>query len=286
MIKYPFEVKYIDIGNKLNIAYCEEGSGPQTLLFIHGLANYIPVFKHNILGLKEQAKCVAIDLPGNGLSSHGDFPFSIFFYAETVARFIQKQDLKEVVLAGHSMGGQIALVVALRYPHLVQKLVLLAPSGLEYYTETEASMMKSMLSFGSMMYGDASGLESAINGSYYHAQKKDALHIIKDLLELMKGEQGKYWRKMVQSNIEAMLNEQVFPFLPQVQQKTLILYGQQDAFIPNKMMHFTESIKSICERVVKLMPAAQYEIIPHSGHFLQIESAPKVNQYIQDFLKA
>ena len=48
MIKYPYQVKYAEIGNDIKLAYCDEGSGDQTLLFVHGLANYIPVFKHNI----------------------------------------------------------------------------------------------------------------------------------------------------------------------------------------------------------------------------------------------
>ncbi|OYU94953.1 MAG: hypothetical protein CFE21_14855 [Bacteroidetes bacterium B1(2017)] len=286
MIKYPFPVHKCDIGSNLEIAYCDEGSGDQTLLFIHGLANYIPVFKHNIEGLKGQFRCVAIDLPGNGLSSRGDYPYSMFFYAESLARFITQLDLQNVVLVGHSMGGQISLILSLRYPTLISKLVLLAPSGLEFYNDFECSMMKGLLSFGGMMYGDAMSLEAAIENSYYHEQKKDAKHIVKDLIHLMQGEQGKYWRKMVQTNIEAMLNEQVFKFLPQINQKTLIVFGKQDAFIPNKLMHVGETTESIAKKGAALIPNCQVEIIHHSGHFVQIESADKVNALITKFIEA
>lgn len=284
MIKYPFEVHRADLGNAIQMAYCDEGAGPYTLLFIHGLANYLPVFRHNINELKLHYRCIAIDLPGNGLSSKGDYPYSMFFYAETVARFIQKQQLQNVVLVGHSMGGQISLILSLRHPQLVHKLVLLAPSGLEPFSEMESGIIKTMLNFGNMLYGDAMSLEAAIQNSYYHEAKKDAKHIIRDLLQLMQGEEGRYWRQMVKCNIEAMLDEQVFPFLPQLQQETLILLGKNDSFIPNTLIHLTESAETIGQRAVATIPRAHYEVLKHCGHFVQIEAAATVNDRICQFL--
>jgi len=284
MINYPFPVNHCDIGSNIQIAYCDEGTGSQTLLFVHGLANYIPVFKHNIVELKQYTRCVAIDLPGNGLSSHGDYPFTLIFYAETLARFIQKMELTNVVLVGHSMGGHVSLLTALRYPNLVNKLVLLGSSGLEYFNDFEKTLMKGLLNIGSLVYGDAASLETAILNSYYTDQRKDAKHIVSDLLQLMSGENGKYWRKMVKKNIEAMLDEQVFQYLNKVSQETLIIFGKQDAFIPNKVLHVSETTEKLCERAAALIPACSLEIIPHCGHFVQIEAAEKVNTLILSFL--
>ncbi|MDZ4668704.1 MAG: alpha/beta hydrolase [bacterium] len=285
MIKYPYPVKQCNIGSNIEIAYCDEGSGQYTLLFIHGLANYIPVFKHNIDFLKDHARCVAIDLPGNGLSSRGDYPFTLIFYAESVARFIQEMNLSKVVLVGHSMGGHVSLLIALRYPQLVDRLVLLGASGLEFYSDFEKTIMKSMLSLGALMYGDAMSLEAAIQNSYYNEQKKDAKHIISDLHKLMSGESGKYWRKMVQKNIEAMLDEQVVPFLKELMQPSLIIFGKHDAFIPNKLMHVSETTEKLAKKAAALIPNCELELIPHSGHFVQIESADKVNARILQFLQ-
>jgi len=284
MIKYPYPVKHCKIGSDIEIAFCDEGSGPITLLFIHGLANYIPVFKHNIDELKDHARCVAVDLPGNGLSSRGDYPFTLIFYAESIARFIQEMQLSNVVLVGHSMGGHVSLLLALRYPNLVDRLVLLGTSGLEHYNDFEKSLMKGMLSLGSLMYGDAMSLEAAIQNSYYHEQKKDAKHIVKELLQLMNGESGKYWHKMVKKNIEAMLDEQVFPYLKEVQQPTLIIFGKQDTFIPNKLMHVAETTEKLATKAAAIIPKCELELISHCGHFVQIEASEKVNQRILKFL--
>ena len=63
------------------------------------------------------------DLPGHGRSS-GMGRFSVDAYAEVVVEFIRGLDLTAVVLVGHSLGGAVALSVALRHPELCRKLVL------------------------------------------------------------------------------------------------------------------------------------------------------------------
>ncbi len=284
MIKYPFPVHYLEIDPKIKMAYCEEGQGETTLLFIHGLANYIPVFKYNIKPLSEKFRCIAIDLPGNGLSSREDYPFTMHFYAESVARFIQQKGLKQVVLIGHSMGGHVSLMVSLRYPELVSHLVLFAPSGLEVFTDVEKNWFKGLLHLGSFVYSDAMSLETVIKQSYYHKQKTGSESIIHDLKLLMTGEKGKYWRKMVKTNIEAMLDEPVFPYLGELQVKVLLLMGEQDLLIPNRLIHLTDTSAKIGARAAEVMPNCTLEVYPKCGHFVQIEEANAVNLRIQDFL--
>ncbi|MCG9879701.1 MAG: alpha/beta hydrolase, partial [Bacteroidia bacterium] len=255
-----------------------------TLLCIHGLANYSPVFKYNISELSKHYRCVAVDLPGNGLSSRGDYPFTLVFYAESVSRFIQEMKLTNVVLVGHSMGGHVSILTALRYPNLVHKLVLLGTSGLEYFNDFEKTLMKGLLNMGSLLYGDAASLESAIQNSYYHEQKKDAKHIVSDLLALMQGEQGKYWRKMVKKNIEAMLDEQVYTYLNKISMETLLIFGKNDNLIPNRVMHVTETTEKLVDRAATTIPHCESKIIPRCGHFVQIEAADEVNTLILNFV--
>src|SRR6267154_1761559 len=103
---YPYKTYYIDLPGNCNIAYIDEGKGDQTLLFIHGLANYAMVWQKNIDYLRQFYRCVAIDLPGNGLSDKNEHPFDMRFFAETVYNFIQTLGLKNLCMVGHSMGGQ------------------------------------------------------------------------------------------------------------------------------------------------------------------------------------
>jgi pimeloyl-ACP methyl ester carboxylesterase len=284
MIKYPFPVHYLEIDPQIKIAYCQEGQGETTLLFIHGLANYIPVYQYNIPELSKHFQCIAIDLPGNGLSSRNDYPFTMSFYAESVARFIKQKGLSKVVIIGHSMGGHVSLMLTLRYPELVSNVVLFAPSGLELFSEVEKSWFKGILHLGSFVYSDAMSLETVIKQSYYHKQKTGATGIINDLKQLMTGETGKYWRKMVKTNIEAMLDEPVLPFLGLINAPVLLLMGDQDMLIPNRMIHLTDSPEKLAIRAAALFKNCTLEVYPKCGHFVQIEEAEAVNQRILDFL--
>src|SRR6202008_3036195 len=96
-IQYPYTVHIADLSNA-NIAYIDEGKGPKTLLFIHGLASYALCWKNNIDVLKDQYRCIAIDLPGNGLSDRKDRKYSMHFFADAVYEFIEQLGLKNVCL--------------------------------------------------------------------------------------------------------------------------------------------------------------------------------------------
>ena len=61
-------------------------------------------------------RVVAIDLPGYGKSAKANYDYSMAFYARIVEASSTQLGLKHVVLVGHSMGGQIAMTHALRYP--------------------------------------------------------------------------------------------------------------------------------------------------------------------------
>ena len=121
-LNYEFSYNIIELDNRHTIAYREEGTGPQTLLFIHGLASYMPAWNRNISYLKQYYRCIAIDLPGYGKSSAKDHPGTVAFYTAIIKSFIEKCNLGQVTLVGHSMGGHLALAVALKYPSLVKNI--------------------------------------------------------------------------------------------------------------------------------------------------------------------
>ncbi len=282
-VQYPFPRHQCTIHPDIHISYMDEGKGDSTILFIHGLANYAPVWQYQLAELSKTNRCIAIDLPGNGYSSRGDYPYTMFFYAECVVRFIEKMELKRVVLTGHSMGGQIALIIALRYPHLLEKLVLVAAAGLECFSAHEVMMMNGMLSMGNMFYADELHLESAIRQSFYATQNESA-GIIDDLKSIMGNHSLKQWRDMSLASIKGMLNEQVQQFLPNITVPTLIIFGEKDALIPNTLIHFGETPEGIAKKGAGLIPNAEVSLIAGGGHFVQIEKASEVNQAIRKYL--
>lgn len=283
-VQYPFAHHQCKIHEDIHLSYMDEGKGDSTILFIHGLANYAPVWKYQITELREISRCIAIDLPGNGYSSRGEYPYTMFFYAECVVRFIEKMELKNVGLVGHSMGGQIALVIALRYPHLIDKLVLIASAGLEYFAPHEVMMMNGMLSMGTLFYSDEFHLESAIRQSFFATQNESA-SIINDLKQIMGNHSLKQWRDMSLASIKGMLNEQVQAYLPQLTMPVSIIFGEQDALIPNTLVHFGETPSSVVKKSSALIQHVESHLIPFAGHFVQIEKPADVNNLIRRFVK-
>lgn len=258
----------------------DEGSGTQTFVFIHGLANYAPVWKHQISGLKDVARCIAIDLPGNGLSPQGDYPYGVFFYAECVKLFCDALNLGNVTLVGHSMGGQIGIMLALRYSGRFEHLALIAPAGIEHFSTLDVLMMQNMLNIGEFMYSDEFHIRQAINESFY-TQAAEKNKIISDLTDLLKSSNVSHWRKMAKSCIDSMLNQQVSGFLSEITLPTTLIFGQKDALIPNKLLHPALSINSLVRHAEAMIPYVKCFELKNAGHFVHIEKAEEVNEILR-----
>ncbi|MBL7765421.1 MAG: alpha/beta hydrolase [Chitinophagaceae bacterium] len=277
MFNQELQVAILD--NNIRIAYTEHGQRKhETILFIHGLANYLRVWSWNIAGLENHFHCIAIDLPGNGFSSRGDYPYDMEFFAETLFEFCEKTNLKKVILAGHSMGGQIAMTMALKYPELVNSLLLFAPAGFEYYTPQEALLFKSAITLGDFLNMDEVHISQSINSSFFR-QNKISAQIIKDLNDIIKSNDRGPYRKMLDRCMNAMLNDQWFYKLPKLPQPALVFFGERDMLIPNRFLH-PVSTKEIGEKGVAQMQNARLITYPDTGHFVQIEAFESVNKEI------
>ena len=144
-LSYPFEVHKTQITENINLAYVDEGKGEQTIIFIHGLGSYLPAWEKNVDVLKSKYRCIAIDLPGYGKSSKAIHTGTMDFYADVIKSLMDKLKIKSAVIAGHSMGGQIAMVMSLKYPDYVSKLVLVSPAGFETFTEGQKEWFRSVM---------------------------------------------------------------------------------------------------------------------------------------------
>ncbi|MEK7225120.1 MAG: alpha/beta fold hydrolase, partial [Bacteroidota bacterium] len=138
---YNQPVKTIQLSSG-KLAYVEKGKG-QVILFIHGLGGNLSHWLKAVDGLSLSYKCIAIDLPGYGWSDKQvdtKAKDQLQFYAETISEFLQKKKIRKAILAGHSMGGQTAIITALQNKR-VKKLILFAPAGLEIFTEKEGQLL-------------------------------------------------------------------------------------------------------------------------------------------------
>src|SRR5215475_11550646 len=99
------------------------GGAGQRVLYVHGTGCNGAVWGPHMSALAARHATVAIDLPGHGQSSGPGFR-GVADYAHFVVELARRLGWERFVLAGHSMGGAIALLTALYHPELLAALVL------------------------------------------------------------------------------------------------------------------------------------------------------------------
>lgn len=100
------------------------GDGPVVVAFLHGLMGRGKNFTRFAKSLSDGCTSLLVDLPNHGTSGWTD-EFSYEDMADTVAEALrQMADGKQITLVGHSMGGKVAMLIALRHPELIERLVV------------------------------------------------------------------------------------------------------------------------------------------------------------------
>ncbi|MEO1051906.1 MAG: alpha/beta hydrolase [Bacteroidota bacterium] len=282
-LTYPFEVKKIKIRDDVEMAYMEQGSGSQTIIFIHGLGSYGPAWKKNVEMLSKQYRCIAVDLPGYGKSSKGNYEGSMAFFAEVLRDFIDALSLDKVTLVGHSMGGQISIVTSLFYPEKIEKLVLIAPAGFETFDEGEKDWFRSILTARAVQVTPPMQIE--INFAYnFYDMPDDAQYMIKDRIAMRSAKDFEGYCYIIPQCVRGMVDQPVFEELSKITQPTLIIFGDSDNLIPNRFLNGgrTETIAKAGHEQIK---DSKLVMVPKAGHFVMYEKANVVNQEIATFLQ-
>ena len=128
-------VKEVKLKSGLTMTYREMGSGP-AVIFLHGSgpgASGHSNFKLNYPVIAEKGyRTIIPDMIGFGGSSKpNDIQYVLDFFRDTFIEFIEILKIEKCVLIGNSLGGGIAMAATLKRPELVEKLVLMAPGGIE-----------------------------------------------------------------------------------------------------------------------------------------------------------
>ena len=110
------------------IHYLDKGAGPP-IVIVHGLGGQMGNFTYALLErLTDEFRVILMDRPGSGYSRRAPGATArLTEQAAIVAEFIRKLGLERPLLVGHSLGGAIALGVALDHPEAVTALALVAP---------------------------------------------------------------------------------------------------------------------------------------------------------------
>jgi pimeloyl-ACP methyl ester carboxylesterase len=126
-VAIPPQGRFLDLpGGRMH--YTDEGAGPAVVM-IHGLGGQMGHFTMRLAPrLVGTHRVIVIDRPGMGYSDRApDAPANPRAQAEVVAALIDRLGLERPLVVGHSLGGAIALCLAMEHPKRVRGLALLAP---------------------------------------------------------------------------------------------------------------------------------------------------------------
>ncbi len=127
----PAKGRYVDVpGARLHIReFGEQNAERPAILMIHGLAGQLSHYTYGVAGrLAARHRVIVVDRPGSGYSTRApEASADLSAQASALAALIRTLELGPSFVVGHSLGGAIALTLALEHPQQVAGLALLAP---------------------------------------------------------------------------------------------------------------------------------------------------------------
>lgn len=115
---------YADV-NGIKLYYEIRGSGAP-LVLLHGGLGAIEMFGPNLPALAKGRRVIAVDLQGHGRTADIDRPISLQYMADDVAALLAHLKIERADVMGYSMGGGVALQVAIRHPEAVNRLIIVS----------------------------------------------------------------------------------------------------------------------------------------------------------------
>jgi 4,5:9,10-diseco-3-hydroxy-5,9,17-trioxoandrosta-1(10),2-diene-4-oate hydrolase len=115
----------------LRIRYIRKGqTHAPKLVLLHGIGGSLEMWQANMDDFATDFDVIAIDFPGFGYSDKPAARYSIHFQVLKLKRFLDNLNLDNIYLAGHSMGGAIAIHFAHLFSSRVKKLILVCNAGM------------------------------------------------------------------------------------------------------------------------------------------------------------
>ena len=231
------------------------GEGP-AIVFIHGTGGSGKVWFNQLRRFEADHRVIAPDLPGYGETPLPETIRSIDDYPAFVSALLDAAGVPKAVLVGNSMGGRVALQMALDHPDRVAGLVLVNASGLK------------LPGFPIFHVRDAAPEEFAAR-LYFRASERGAL-----AERFVQSPEQVRARETMLRLTAPPLRHDMQERLGEIRVPTLVIWGEGDRIIPPVYADaFAEGI-----------PDAQLAMIERAGHVPMLERPGAVNEAIARFL--
>lgn len=266
------EGKYAEVGGGITMHYHDAGGGDRgVVLFLHGSgpgASGWSNFKGNYPFLVEHGyRAIVPDTMGYGYSTKPEEgTFTLDDVAAQYKGLLDALGVSKATLVGNSQGGAIAITMALNYPDVVQKLVLMAPGGLETReTYMEMEGIKAMIR---VLYKE--GISKETIRKVFTLQLHDESKITDEVIE------QRYQVAMTQhrDNIARIQVVNQEDRLSEIQCPVLCFWGANDKFCPPTG---APKIASRCAN-------SRTVLISSCGHWVMVEYPKLFNELTLKFL--
>jgi pimeloyl-ACP methyl ester carboxylesterase len=240
------------IGN-LVTSYESFGIG-RVILFLHGWGSSKKAFRLIADPLAQHFQVIALDLPGFGETQ---FPREAAWDVEKYARFVQefldKLEVKKLIIIGHSFGGRIAIKFAKLFPERVEKLVLVATAGVRPKPGLRAAALRFLAKIGKGLM--SKNMQERFIRQFGSPDYQQA------------GRLRETFKKVVNEDLVSDARTVIAP--------TLIIWGEKDTEVPLRDGEiFYQAIKN--SRLV---------VIPTAGHYPFLDKSREFLSWTQKFLE-
>lgn len=247
------------------------------MILLHGFMAWSYTWRHNLPVLAEHSRVLALDLRGFGLSERNpQRGHSLCDQADLLLRFLDRLGIDQAVLCGNSMGGEIALRFALRYPNRVRALVLAAASGYVQRQQRPVERWLMRLPLVWSLWARAVVMNRGFVGrtlraAYQLPEKVAEVDVDAYLLPArIPGSPATFG---------AMIRDMDFGHFAgrwsDVTHPSLLIWGEQDPWVP--LEHG--------RRLAAAMPNAELVVLPNCGHLPHEEYPEAFNRAVSHFLQ-
>lgn len=259
-------------GYEISIATFGPEDGP-VAIFLHGSgpgASGVSNFRGNYGAFADAGYRVMMpDLLGYGDSSKPEgIDYALQLFTDTIYEAVRAEGVEQAVLVGNSLGGGIALQLALDHPEFVKALILMAPGCIEepadYFQMQGIMLMAQTFMVGEFTLDKQREIVRALVHPDYQNQITDDL--VKERFEVAKDQPKDVLMRMRTHNLAPRLGELPHPMM--------VLWGEDDKFCPKGgMAHFFDAGCNV--RGIRFS---------NVGHWVQVERRDEFNAYAIAFL--
>jgi pimeloyl-ACP methyl ester carboxylesterase len=282
---YGFPVQKVQAGSN-HISYTEYGKG-KPLILIHGLGGNAGHWRMNQTEIGNAGyRVIAVNLPGygeSGLQKDIAPENQLRYYAAVVDTFMQTLQLHDVSIAGHSMGAQVSMLVALTRPRWLKNLIWIAPAGLETFSEAESRMLEAFATPSYFKNQDSLAIVKSFNANFY-TFPGSANALVRERVQFRNCPDFEAYTQQVSAGVRGMLHAPVANLLHDIDFPVLLITAENDALIPNRALHPAMRMEVLVDYAIEHLKNITHKSVPKAGHMVQWESYEQVNSAIIHFL--